>query len=108
VTLNCCVRGDMTGSVLSIKIPSTKTVAALKKAIKNEDPEGFRGVGPRDLTLYKVSLPYGKDDSREDVLGACTISSLGRPLWDLQKLSDIFMPPPANYQLHLIVGMWRL
>ena len=76
ITLNCWVRshGDTIYNVVFVEILSTKTVAALKEVIKNKNPESFRDVDVDNLVLYKVSLPYGEDDSLEDVLGTRTIS----------------------------------
>lgn len=105
MTLNCWVRGNTTSNVFPVEISSTKTVAALRKVIKQEKPVGFCDVDPDDLALYKVSLPYAEDDSLEAVLATCTISSLGKPLRSSQKLSAIFMSLSANDQLHLIIGM---
>lgn len=104
MTFNCSVRGGMT--VFSVKISSTKTVADLKEVIKNKKPVAFCDVDPDVLSLYKVCVPYSGGDKLEDVLGACTINSLGPPLCNSQKLSVVFNPPPPDNQLHLVVGMW--
>ena len=101
------MRGDSTYSTFFVEISSTKTVAALKKDIKNKNENEFRGVGPKDLTLYQVSLPYDEDGSLEGALGDRTISSLGKSLQNFQKLSAVFNPPLLDNQLHLIVGMWH-
>ncbi|KAI9455971.1 hypothetical protein HD554DRAFT_1995070, partial [Boletus coccyginus] len=87
--LNCWVRGQAMDH-FPVTIPSTEIVGALKKAIKNENAEGFRGVDPKDLTLFKSSLALGEDGSLEGVLDARTISSLGKPLQSSQKLSAVF------------------
>lgn len=80
-----------------VTISSTEIVGALKKAIKNENLEGFRGVATNDITLFKVSLALGEDGSIEGVLDALTISSLGKPLQSSQRLSAVFDPrPPEN------------
>ncbi|KAI6022656.1 hypothetical protein EDC04DRAFT_2936657, partial [Pisolithus marmoratus] len=108
MTLNCWVRGDPMSGIFPIEISSIKTVEALKEAIKNKNPVSFRDVDPRALALYKVSLPYHDDDSLKGVLGTYTISGLGQPLQGPQKLSTVFLPPPPNDQLHLIVGILTL
>ncbi|KAG8215574.1 hypothetical protein J3R82DRAFT_7420 [Butyriboletus roseoflavus] len=58
MTLNCWSRGATIG--FAVEISSTKTVAALKEVIANKKLA--------QLVLYKVSLPYGEDDSLKDVL----------------------------------------
>ncbi|KAI6006425.1 hypothetical protein EDC04DRAFT_2969244 [Pisolithus marmoratus] len=103
MTLNCWVCGDPMSGIFPIKISSIKTVEALKEAIKNKNPASFHDVDPRALALYKVSLPYHDDDSLKGVLGAYTISGLGQPLQGPQKLSTVFLPPPPDNQLHLII-----
>jgi len=82
-----------------------ETVGALKKAIKNENPEGFRGVDAKDLTLFKVSLAFSEDGSLEGVLNAHTISSLGKHLQSSQRLSAIFGLQLPHNELHVMVGM---
>lgn len=108
MTLNCWVRDHDIRHIFTVQISSTKTVAALQRAIKNKKPVVFRDIDTSALNLYKVSLRYGEDNSLEGVLGARTISSLGQPLWISRKLSSIFTPLPADDQLHLIIGMWHL
>ncbi|KAI6030254.1 hypothetical protein EDC04DRAFT_2525525, partial [Pisolithus marmoratus] len=103
ITLNCWVRGHTFHDVFSVKISSTETVGAIQKVIKSEYPLSFRDVDADTLNLHKVTLPYGEDDILEDVLGACTIASLGEPLRSLTKLSAVFTPPPPDDQLHLII-----
>ena len=107
MVLNCWVRGDSIYSTFFVEISSTKTVAALKEDIKNKKPVFFRDIDPPDLTLYRVSHPYDEDGSLEGVLGARSISSLGKPLQSFQKLSAVFNKPLPDNQLHLVVGMWH-
>ena len=107
MVLNCWVRGDSDCSTFSVEILSTKTVGALKEDIKNKNENEFRGVDPKDLTLYQVSLPYDEDGSLGGVLGDRTISSLEKPLQSFQKLSAVFNKPLLDDKLHLIVGMWH-
>ncbi|KAF9219577.1 hypothetical protein BS17DRAFT_668808, partial [Gyrodon lividus] len=99
MALNCWVRGDTLNNIFPVKISSTETIGAVKKAIKNEKPVGFRDVDPNDLVLYNVSVPVDgdlKETSRalsphEDVLGP------------LQTLSDIFTELPLQGHLHIVV-----
>ncbi|KAI9455963.1 hypothetical protein HD554DRAFT_2030656 [Boletus coccyginus] len=107
ITLNCWVRGRSM-DYFPVKISITETVGALKKAIRNENPEGFRGVDAKDLALFKVSLAFSEDGSLEGVLDARTISSLGKHLQSSQRLSAIFGPELPDNELHVIVqGMWH-
>jgi len=60
LNLNCWVIGDDPKRVFSVEIAKTKTVAALKKAIK-EDPSSKRDLNDIDakyLDLWKVSTHY--------------------------------------------------
>jgi hypothetical protein len=90
-----------------VKISITETVGVLKKAIRNENPEHFRGLDARHLTLFKASLAFGEDGSLEGVLDARTISSLGKKLQCSKRLSAIFGPKPPDDQLHVVVSMWH-
>ncbi|KAF9231061.1 hypothetical protein BU15DRAFT_56597 [Melanogaster broomeanus] len=65
--LECWVHGEDTGRIFPVEISSTKTVAALKEAIKNKNPVGFWDVDPRNLDLYPFRLP-DHDENLEDAL----------------------------------------
>ncbi|KIK78612.1 hypothetical protein PAXRUDRAFT_16777 [Paxillus rubicundulus Ve08.2h10] len=99
IILNCWVRGHKIGRVFPVKISSTETVAALKKAIKNKKPVDFRDVDADALALRKVSVLVDSDlketsqalSLHEDVLGP------------LQTLSDIFTELPLQGHLHIVV-----
>ncbi|KAF9231409.1 hypothetical protein BU15DRAFT_56151 [Melanogaster broomeanus] len=65
--LECWIHGEDTGRIFPVEISSTKTVAALKEAIKNKNPVGFCDVDPRNLDLYPFRLP-DHDENLEDAL----------------------------------------
>jgi len=49
------------GSSFSVTIQSSKTVDDLKKAIKEEKKNDLKDIDADRLTLYKVSIPDGKN-----------------------------------------------
>ena len=54
--LNCWVFGDDPNHVFSVEIEDTKTVSALKKAIKDEKEPTFDHIPADSLTLRKVII----------------------------------------------------
>jgi hypothetical protein len=99
MTLNCWVRGHEIGRIFPVEISSTKTVGALKDAIKNKKPVDFRDMDPDALTLHKVSLPY--DSNLKETLQALSLQE--DVLEPLQTLSDIFPELPLHKHLHVVV-----
>ena len=105
MTLNCWVRGQEIGRVFPVSISSKETVGTLKKIIKDENSVDLRDIDANALALYKVSIPWGEGDHLADILDNHTIASLGKPLQSMKSLSASFTPPPADDQIHLVIGM---
>ncbi|KAF8836162.1 hypothetical protein BDN67DRAFT_998492 [Paxillus ammoniavirescens] len=103
VVLNCWVRGQQIHRIFSVETSTTKTVADLKKLIKNKKAVDFRDVDAHDLALYKFIHPC--DDSLKNTLYNLTLSQLGKPLWVLNTVSTVFELPPVEGCLHLIVDV---
>ncbi|RAW22982.1 hypothetical protein PC110_g20583, partial [Phytophthora cactorum] len=57
VLLNCALVGE--GSVISIILEEWKTVALLKKAIKEEKPNDFKDVDADKLQLFLAKTDDG-------------------------------------------------
>lgn len=55
LNLNCWLFGDELNRVFVVEIQKTKTVDALKKAIKGENQKTFRNLDALFLDLWKVS-----------------------------------------------------
>ena len=61
----CVIEGQTTS--FSVEIESTKTVDQLKKAIKAEITDTFKG-DAKDLALWRVSLPAVPKKDRKPIL----------------------------------------
>jgi len=61
LTLNCWVHGHDIGRIFTVEISSTKTVSALRVAIKDMKPVDFHDVDADTLVLYKACLPCDED-----------------------------------------------
>ena len=55
INLNCFILGDDINHIFEIQIPSTATVSALKKAIKEEKYHEFDTIDANRLELWQVS-----------------------------------------------------
>jgi hypothetical protein len=65
------VRGEDRDSIFSVTVARTQSISALKKAIKKENPEAFRGVDARSLHVWSVSIPvdpnFEENESKVDL-----------------------------------------
>jgi hypothetical protein len=101
VELNCLVLGDDSRHVFPVKIATTESVGALKKAIKNEKKNVFQHVDADALVLWKVSIL--DDDGlqrRIEDLNLVEEQSLRRPA---ARLSKIFSDPVEDEHVHILV-----
>lgn len=57
ISLNCYVLGDDSARIFMIKLPSTGTVAELKKLIKAEKSPKFEHVCSDDITIWSTDVP---------------------------------------------------
>ena len=94
LALNCWILGEDPGQGFCVRIASSKTVALLRNAIKEENPHTFDGIDANELRLWKVSdirflIPNTVSDTLQgqDRLGealSCTRDNQGRrrhPRW---------------------------
>ncbi|KAF8327235.1 uncharacterized protein EI90DRAFT_2975252 [Cantharellus anzutake] len=84
LNLNCWVLGDDVGRVFRVEISNAEDVHDLKEAIMEKKP-ALDHVGAAFLRLWKNA-------ELEDE----------KKLFPLQRLSDIFSPPPLSKHLHII------
>jgi hypothetical protein len=80
--LFCWVQGDPHDQAFSLEIAGTKTVSALKKAIKAEKKPAFDHVPADTLKLWKVSasyqdepVPLRADAGNAPLAGQCQVQS---------------------------------
>ncbi|KAF9235049.1 hypothetical protein BU15DRAFT_21041, partial [Melanogaster broomeanus] len=99
ITLYCWVRGQSTNRIFPVEISSTKTVAALKEAIKNKVPVVCRDIPAFALALYKVSLADNGDLKK--TLEHLTFDD-EEPLNPMAPLSSVFSDVPPRH-LHIVI-----
>lgn len=92
VRLNCLINGDKLTQYLTVEIDNGDTFASLKKAILAEDPDRFVGVGPSQLTLYKLDkiIPIVDD-------GVHQHPTLGRKLF-VGEIKTVFSKTPPRVE----------
>ncbi|KAF9513103.1 hypothetical protein BS47DRAFT_988844 [Hydnum rufescens UP504] len=94
--LNCWVYGESPNRIFPVKIPTTETVATLKKAIK-EEKQAFQTHGADTLTLWQVSIFVDGQQKPQ-------IPPHNEALSPLVRLSTLFPDVPQEGHLHIIVG----
>jgi hypothetical protein len=102
INLNCWTHGEDLGHIFPVEIAATKTVGALKNAIKEKKRPAFDHVPAYTLKLWKVTIPA--DEDLEDNLKKLNLDDL-RPLSPLAKLSTIFAGQSVDDHLDIIVGV---
>lgn len=60
--LICLVEGELTDNTFLIKVYSHTTVDDLRGIIKLRLSPQFDGIAPKDLKIWRVSIPITKDD----------------------------------------------
>jgi hypothetical protein len=97
--LNCLVLGHSANNIFPVEIQRTKTVGALRKAIKEEKQIMFQHVDADALELWAVAFPV--DDSLEARLAELVAEE--KLLAPVDKLLDIFSVVPEARSLHILV-----
>ena len=90
------------GSSFSVTIQSSKTVDDLKKAIKEEKKNDLKDIDADRLTLYKVSIPDGKNleqSARQAIREAPELDVSPR------KLSKVFQEPIGEEEIGIVVTL---
>ena len=101
--LNCLVLGDDPIHVFTVKIPDTETVSILKKEIRKEKQNAFKGVDADKLLLWKVSI-LADDNLQQSIealnLGESSDQHLRRPV---ARLFNVFPDLSEDERVHIIV-----
>ncbi|KAG6369368.1 hypothetical protein JVT61DRAFT_14974 [Boletus reticuloceps] len=103
--LICWIRSQDPEATFQVKISKTETVFDLHKAIKNENPIAFRDVDVATLRLYKPNYPVSQP--YEDHLHTLNLSDHGKFLQGAQRLSKVFLEPPPEDDIHVIIHRHR-
>jgi hypothetical protein len=97
--LQCLLLGDDATQIIFVEIANTKSVSALKEAIKDRKPS-LRHVDAGALTLWKVSIPL--DCHLQQSLANINLTD-ETSLSSVDDLSDLFSDVPPRKHLHIIV-----
>ena len=98
--LNCLVLGHDVGHIFPIEIAKSKTVGALRKAIKDEKRPAFDYVPADALLLWKVSIPVNR--SLDENLSKLDFVDEGS-LLPVKRLSGVFSDQPEDEHIHIVV-----
>jgi hypothetical protein len=98
--LNCLVLGHDASHIFPIEIAESKTVGALRKAIKDEKEHAFQHVDADNLILWKVSIPVNR--SLTENLSTLDFVDEGS-LLPVKRLSGVFSDQPEDEHLHIVV-----
>ena len=98
--LNCLVFGEDHSHIFPVEISASKTVGALKKAIKKDKTHAFQHVDADALVLWSVSMPA--DGTLEEELSKLELVDEGS-LSPANRLSKEFSGVPNEGHLHIVV-----
>ncbi|KAG6328972.1 hypothetical protein ID866_10116 [Astraeus odoratus] len=101
--LHCWVYGTDVSRIFLVEISKTKTVAALRKAIRDEKPVVFGTVDANTLDIYPIAFDDDVDDERiEHALNMWNVRHETKKVKGRTKLSKLF-PEVDNKQWVVIV-----
>ncbi|KAF8311908.1 uncharacterized protein EI90DRAFT_865822 [Cantharellus anzutake] len=100
LTLNCWVFGDDASQVFPVEISNTKSVGALRKAIRGEKPVALQHIDADTLTLWKVAIPL--EVFAKQKVGLEDAQVLLSPF---KRLSSFFSDQPDDLNLHVVVQL---
>lgn len=96
IKLFCILDGD--SSAFEVKLDADDSIAALKKAIKEEKPSDFQDLDADKLLLYQIAIPdegtqvnLNNVDSPKPLLKATT------------EIAEVFGTAPPKKTIHVIV-----
>jgi hypothetical protein len=98
--LNSLVFGDDPSHVFQVEIEKTKTVAALKDAIKDKKTHTFRDVDADSLDLWVASIPF--DSNLNGNVNHVNLVE-ERSLSPVDRSSKVFSDEPSEGCLHIIL-----
>jgi hypothetical protein len=100
INVHCWIHGEDSDQIFIVKIAATKTVAALKKAIKDEKQHAFQEIDANTLVLRRVSIQI--DENLERNLDKLDPGDGGQ-LSSGQKLSSVFSDQPTDDCLDIVI-----
>ena len=100
LNLNCLVLGHDASHIFPIEIAESKTVGALRKAIKDENEHAFQHVDAKALVIWQVSIPVNRNLTEN--LRKLDFVDEGS-LFPVEELSDVFSDSLTRKHLHIVV-----
>ena len=97
--LNCLVLGEPRSRIFVVEIAGTKSVSALKDAIKEKRKPALDHISADTLIMWKVSFPADQEDLEENLGNLADKNSLP----SVKRLSSLFSDQPADEYLHIVV-----
>ena len=102
ITLFCLVKGNTTANAFEVDIEKDKSISHLKKVIKAEQPQTFANVDPKDLKVWKVTIP----DDQDDLLSNLILNDEPE-LLATREIGDYWTEKPPKRHIHVIVKLPR-
>ncbi|RHZ70234.1 hypothetical protein Glove_274g2 [Diversispora epigaea] len=108
ITLNCLVKGDDPyENCFEIEINKTKTINALKKAIKGEQKNTFATIDAHQLKLWKVNISLSESNEKLNLLNNRSHAMIEEGLEGIKLLAseDVqdYFKQPTKKHIHIIV-----
>ena len=100
LNLNCLVLGHDASHIFPIEIVESKTVGALKDAIKGKKEHTFQHVDADNLILWNVSISVNRNLTEN--LSKLNFVDEGS-LLPVKRLSGVFSDRPEDEHLHIVV-----
>src|SRR5207248_6448586 len=98
ITLLCLVKGNTLANAFPVDIDKYQLVGHLKKVIKAEQPQTFANVDPKDLKVWKVTIP----DDQDDLLSNLILNDEPE-LLATREIGDYWTEKPPKRNIHVIV-----
>ena len=97
LSINCCLLGNDSSKLFTVKIPRTENVSILKDLIKANQSPRLNHVVASELTVWKVSLPVDTIWPGLDDIERC------QELHPAEQISLIFGEAPVGGHVHILV-----
>jgi hypothetical protein len=100
-TLFCLVHGNPLKAIFPIDVDANDTIMTVREIIEKKIyiPDSVRA---KDLTLWKVNVPYNEDATQVDIILKSNEEMGVHELSPVMKICDVFTEVPDNY-IHIMV-----
>ncbi|KAH9159153.1 hypothetical protein EDB89DRAFT_1829318, partial [Lactarius sanguifluus] len=98
--INCLILNDH--SVFEVRIKATDTISHFKEVIKHQNKNTFQHVDARDFILWQGSIAID-DNLKVDLSELDLVDKSSSSV--LRTLSEIFLEPPIECHIHIVVNL---